>query len=854
MASYLRDSEIVSEGLPSIRRRGSSPQRHISSLGDEILSNERPHVRFSGTAPSGLYRERVESPVLFGRPSSPFGRPSSPSTTQTQNRKMLMELQDQVKSYKEELLKKDQLISQLSTVDATNSSRGLSQRSIEIAKLETVFGAERMSAETARGEAAALHVKVEHLQAQNKDLQIQVESKDDKIKEIRKEVEKYKENDARLSSLVQSLRDRLHEAESQSGSLEAAAGRCEVTISSLQKENREAQDRIVELESRLRSHLSEREEAEQKAAAAEKKYQEIWTHIGSALGEDGISPASSSSVDILVRKAKDIIAENAIMKGKLTSLHEALENTELETKASRETIMRLVSEVNREQNASSKYTVEMDNLRMERDNAIMSKRELEQEIKLLKERLDASQRAWNATRHELDEREKRLSHLDREARESSFSVRNYQTQYNAFRETLASILSDAFRTVPPSEDSIKDKIGQLLAANKDKESHIELLESKVKNLQEQFQNQYDLQKESEHRAHRLEVERRDIAERLHKYEADLAAGEVFRDGLRTDKENYLKFMEKMAEVMKMDRISSEIGFDMNGETLLTRAEQLVKLEADALADRSTHIYNLQRKIKTMKEQLESKDLHMDLLRKKIVALEEKLVGRSELEKERDGETIRVRKLQKQNEKYQVLLQEARVEITDLKAQLMDSTNLKIKTMEQEKELAGLEKTVSELEKIRHKQAKKIAGLKNDFEATENEFAEKKSSSLNTVQALSSELRTTKQLLEDTSKRERQLVDLRQVISRMLGLDVNTLAIPDYEIISRLEKLIQTHHAHTITAAGLESALEDMEDGFIRGYQDARVVLAATPRRSRSPTRAKTRARSMSPVRRDPRSY
>ena len=39
----------------------------------------------------------------------------------------------------------------------------------------------------------------------------------------------------------------------------------------------------------------------------------------------------------------------------------------------------------------------------------------------------------------------------------------------------------------------------------------------------------------------------------------------------------------------------------------------------------------------------------------------------------------------------------------------------------------------------------------------------------------------------------QLVDFRTVVARMLGLEVKTLAVPDYEIISRLEKLIRAHH-------------------------------------------------------------
>ena len=69
--------------------------------------------------------------------------------------------------------------------------------------------------------------------------------------------------------------------------------------------------------------------------------------------------------------------------------------------------------------------------------------------------------------------------------------------------------------------------------------------------------------------------------------------------------------------MKMDPITADLGLDGSAEAILIRAEQLSKLEADALVDRKTHIYNLQRKIKNLKEQLESKELHMDLLRKKV---------------------------------------------------------------------------------------------------------------------------------------------------------------------------------------------------------------------------------------------
>ena len=59
-----------------------------------------------------------------------------------------------------------------------------------------------------------------------------------------------------------------------------------------------------------------------------------------------------------------MIHENALMKGKLASMKEYMNTAEVENKASRETIMRLVSEAEREQKFASRYTVEMDNLRL----------------------------------------------------------------------------------------------------------------------------------------------------------------------------------------------------------------------------------------------------------------------------------------------------------------------------------------------------------------------------------------------------------------------------------------------------------------------------------------------------------
>ena len=75
------------------------------------------------------------------------------------------------------------------------------------------------------------------------------------------------------------------------------------------------------------------------------------------------------------------------------------------------------------------------------------------------------------------------------------------------------------------------------------------------------------------------------------------------------------------------------------------------------------------------------------------------------------------------------------------------------------------------------------------------------------------------------------MDLRDVIARMLGLSLHTLAVPDYELISRLEQLILANQSNVSTAVALESALcrVDLGEGFRAGYSHAGRLLAPKPR-------------------------
>lgn len=59
---------------------------------------------------------------------------------------------------------------------------------------------------------------------------------------------------------------------------------------------------------------------------------------------------------------RELCEENAFMKGQIVTFEETVTVHEMEAKASRETIMRLVSEVNREQKKAASCAEEKDKL------------------------------------------------------------------------------------------------------------------------------------------------------------------------------------------------------------------------------------------------------------------------------------------------------------------------------------------------------------------------------------------------------------------------------------------------------------------------------------------------------------
>ena len=78
-----------------------------------------------------------------------------------------------------------------------------------------------------------------------------------------------------------------------------------------------------------------------------------------------------------------------------------------------------------------------------------------------------------------------------------------------------------------------------------------------------------------------------------------------------------------------------------------------------------------------------------------------------------------------------------------------------------------------------------------------------------------------------------------MIARMLAVDASSHAVPDYEIISRLEKLILATQANSSVSPGMmlpvDNIIDQLSDEFRSGYCSASRILSDTPQ-PRSPAK------------------
>ncbi|XP_051020308.1 coiled-coil domain-containing protein 170 [Acomys russatus] len=661
----------------------------------------------------------------------------------------------------------------------------------------------RNMAENVQSELAATLVRFECAQSELRELRSKMLSKEVCCQELKAEMESYKESSARKSSLLISLRGRVQELQEESAAFSASKIRAEISANAMMKENQELTKKVLELNGKLQNCSKENEESKKQGSETLRRHEEFRTQLCDCLSLD--KKHEGTSDEDLILKLRELCKENTFLKGQVATLEETINVHEMEAKANRETIVRLAAEGSREQKRAASWAEEKDKLNQDLVSAVEARTALEREAKLFQERLLAVQRAWNTSKQELNQLRKSCQQLDTSVKASRDAAAASQSQNSCFREKLAALLSSRFDMAESTEDAILERIRELGIQEETQKRMVSQLEAQVSELVEQLGSGSEVHQKALQRAREAEKKLDTLQGQLRDLEGELLSGDVSRDNLNLEKQKYLKFLDQLSEKMKLGHIAAELGFDMRLDAVLARVAQLVRLESNAVIENKTIAHNLQRKLKTQKERLESKEVHMNLLRQKIAQLQQETQARSALAVERDEAHLTIRKLEKKVERMQKELSVCQEHNTELKAKLADTSELKIKTLEQTKAIEDLNKSRDELEKMKEQVEKKLMLVKSELESTMEDAEVDKARSRAMIEVAIIELESVKKSLEEAEIREQELVDFREVVSSTLGLNLTSLARPDYEIIKCLERLIESHHHHCVSCACLKDA-------------------------------------------------
>ncbi|KYB27926.1 coiled-coil domain-containing protein 170 isoform X1 [Tribolium castaneum] len=673
---------------------------------------------------------------------------------------------------------------------------------------------------TLRSELAALKYKRDRLTSELSEMKSQLRSRDQRCIDLQVEADQLREQAARQNAIIASLKKRVHELEERERNLFAAQGRNEIAIQTLQRDNRYHEDKTKELEKKVRALELDLNSEEQKKESARLQLQDLIRRLSVALGLD-LAESTHLTPESIVHKASELVQETSRLRNRSNNVQDSLASTELDLRTCRESLDRTLADKECLQRQSAAQVLEIDRLRQEKESLEIQQRVLERDLNEVKEKLAFSNRSLGSASGNIAQQESAICQLRDELKIREEKIQRLQSEHRHTLESFSILLSTPSRFVDSLESAIKDRIRDILTDNKDKETQIEALKDKLNHESQQLTRQSSLYDQANSRIRALEDEKNHLEARLHKADAEISAMELSRDGLKRDKTTFMNFLDRLARALNMDEISHDIGVDLHTESLLLRAEQLSRLESDKLVDkllccgygtlprlrreRTCHdiplretalVYQLQRRVRNLREQVQRKDLHLDLLRRKLALQEDNIKTKCLLQNERDEANMRVKKLVKQVDRLQMQLSDAKSQIRDLNSQLAEAADYKITALERGRKIEDLQKRLIESETLRTKYNRKVTLLKDQVRQTGDTIEQERNISEHSLQLLRDELARVKDELSEVQRREAQLQSFKASIAKILGV---ALPMPDYELISRLQKLVDAHHDFTLVS-------------------------------------------------------
>ncbi|KAH8271676.1 hypothetical protein KR044_000928 [Drosophila immigrans] len=655
---------------------------------------------------------------------------------------------------------------------------------------------------TLRSELAALSYKKERLTSELSETRSALCSKESDVENLRAQA-------ARQTALIGSLQGRLQASENREQAVQA---RCDATIQTVQREKRASDERNKELLCKIQ-HLegaaaSEESHKEQAKAQLHDLLRRLSVCLGLDVCENNAS--SHATPECVVSRAEEVMIELQRAKAKVSSTCDTLSSCENE-------LLNLKSLANIEKQRLSAQLDGAGNHNHELEGRC---RQYERDLQLQRDRLTESEINGEKLKEELRGFESRCHRLQ-----------NNLDRIQADRLQFLRGLSNLLNVPEPCETLIKDKLRELLAEN-------QAMHAQMHSLRDQLSNEHDKLKETQEstecRLRTGEAQKCELAERLEKCHAEIHT-------LRKDHMGLSEYLQRLATALSWSECSAppSLGADTNlmADNLLERAERLAahcehevahhQLEKGCCdhhnhshhhhhgqgklrRERSCHdiplkesssVYNLQRRVRVLREQVQRRDLHLELLRRKLAIIEDGARGKCMLQGERDDAVCRAKKAAKQVDKLTAQLADARAQIAEVKAQLAEAVEYKITSLERARKIDELTTQICDLEDEKTRILSQLNAMKERMKSSCESNQNRRCRDEALINSLRDDVSRLSAQLSDANQRLSHLQSFRTSVARTLHLR----DLPETDLLHRLQALCSAHQEFTLLSKRYETA-------------------------------------------------
>ncbi|TPP62911.1 Coiled-coil domain-containing protein C6orf97 [Fasciola gigantica] len=605
-----------------------------------------------------------------------------------------------------------------------------------------------------------------------------------------------KENQELLSKLntaigeQKGLTEKFTSLKSQYETREMEKQKLEKNASELKQQLEREKQKAKTLEDRIKNQAVERERAEHEMHKAEQRLEYFVSQMirifDKYIREDQISLdgcKDEKKLAQLVARAGQLVEENVKHRGAIQDLTDRVRERDLQLAERDRTVDRLGGQLTRTTECDRETRNLAQQLEYSRGNECM----LERRVHEMTENLMRAKEQIHDLEHQLAQAQHDNEHVYEMRREMNLR------EVAMFRESLAAILSSSRIPCSPTEVAIKEHARRVVAECNEQRELCARMEARLVDATAKMDSMQTLQVDARDEVERVERDNVALRDQIRRLESELATSELTKGGHRADKERYFVYLCKLASKVKLDQ-SLAVRMDIKElqEAILVRVGQLTRGEYTLLTDleaNADRVTGLNRTIKRLQDQLASKEIQLGMWRTKSSKMDEQVAELKRQISEGQAEKMNAQRAAAGERRVEVENGRLRDELNRLRSELLELTEAKTQFIQLEERMTDLVRTNKELEEVRQNQATKIAELRKVVEQQAAELTDQQKQSTDSIQRLTDDVHSTRQTIEQLRRSEKELFEFRALIGRLLGLDVDALTVPNYDIVRKLETLI-----------------------------------------------------------------